>query len=213
MVRLQFRDDQLNYFKFASIVLDEFPKALRHTFKSMWDTKFGPGQLWDDSVAVRNLFLAKEGCRTKVPIHKSYEEWDCTALFQATIYAQSFALPAGSKGRGKTLSDLYVIPHGLPHGSFHASVVSPYGNDAETFALAIDQLRLLRNALCHSTGTEMDKAMFDQCIQHAKDAFKALGVTADPIDAVGSLTESHFPTKEVAMLKKKIQQMQFVLFT
>ena len=69
-------------------------------------------------------------------------EWDCTALFQATIHAQTFALPDG-KGNLKTLGELYVKPRGfMPNGSFHASVSSPSGDQAETFALAIDQLRL-----------------------------------------------------------------------
>ena len=147
-----FRDEQLNYFKFATIVLNEFASALRQTFKSMWDNVFGhsPGyQMWDDSTAVRNLFLASEGGKTKVPTHLSYEQWDCTALFQATIHARSFAL-RDSKGRHRTLSDLYVRHHKIPHRKFHASVVSQGGNKAETFALAIDQLRLLRNSLGHS---------------------------------------------------------------
>ena len=73
MVR-QFRDEELNYFKFASIVLNEFPKALRQTFKLMWDNNFGPTQPWDDSEAARNSFLAKEGGTSKVPTKKSYEE-------------------------------------------------------------------------------------------------------------------------------------------
>ena len=136
MVKLQFEDKQLNYFKFTSIARDEFPKALRHAFKLMWDTKYGPGQPWDDSVAVRKSFRVKEGGKTKVPTHKSYSNWDCTALFQATIYAQSFALP-DSRGHLKTLSEMHKKPHGLPHGSFHTSVVSPSGNNAVTVALAI----------------------------------------------------------------------------
>lgn len=88
-----FRDEQLNYSKYALIVLNEFPNALRQTFKLMWDNNFGylPGyQMWDDSDAVRKLFLSTEGGTTKVPTHLSYHEWDCGALFQATIYAQSF---------------------------------------------------------------------------------------------------------------------------
>lgn len=212
MVKLQFEDKQLNYFKFTFIVRNEFPKALRHAFKLMWDTKYGPGQPWDDSVAVRKSFRVKEGGKTKVPTHKSYDEWDCTALFQATIYAQSFALP-DSKGHLKTLSEMYIKPHGLPHGRFHTSVVSPSGNNTETVALAIDQLRLLRNWLCHSTSSEMDRVMFDQCVQLAKDALKALGVKTDPVNDLGSLKESHFPTNEVAMLERKIRIMQFVLFS
>jgi len=203
-----YRDQELNYFKFLSIVLNEFPKALRQTFKTMWDNSIGhrPGfQCWDDSPAVRNLFVSTEGGITKVPTHQSYNEWDCTALFQATIYSRTFAL-LGSSGHFKTLSDLYVKPRGVLHGSFHASVVSPGGDDAETSALAIDQLRLLRNSLCHSTSSEMNKIPFDQYVQHTKDAFKALGLKTDPIDAIGSLTESDFPTNEVRKLEQCIKE-------
>ena len=200
-----FRDEQLNFFKLSSLVLNEFPKALRQTFKTMWDNNYGgrPGfQLWDDSTAVRNLFSTTEGGRTKVPIHQSYNEWDCTNLFQATIFSRSFAL-SGSTRSYSTLSDLYVKPRAIPHGSFHACVLSPGGNMKETFALAIDQLRLLRNSLCHSTSSEMDKLTFDQRVNYAKDAFQALGVSTAPIDAVGSLTESDFPTSEVRALEMR----------
>ena len=203
-----FQDEQLNYFKFASIVLNEFPKALRQTFRSMWDNTLVhlPGfQPWDDSSAVRNMFLGSEGGTTKVPTNISYEEWDCTTLFHATIYARSFALP-DSKGHHQTLSDLYVKSRKLAHGSFHASVVSSGGNEAETFALAIDQLRLLRNSLCHATSCEILKATFDQNVQLAKDAFIALGVKVDPIDVIGGLTESDFPTKEVRKLEQAMKQ-------
>ena len=203
-----FQDEQLNYFKFVSIVLNEFPKALRQTFRSMWDNNFGhlPGfQPWDDSIAVRNMFLSSEGGSTKIPTNLSYEEWDCTTLFQATIYAQSFALPDG-KGRHQTLSVLYLKPRKLAHGSFHASVVSPGGNEAETFALAIDQLRLLRNSISHSTSSEMIKATFDQNVQLVKDAFIALGVKTDPIDFIYSLTESDSPTNEVRKLEQTMKE-------
>ena len=203
-----FTNEQLNYFKFASIVLNEFVIALRQTFKSMWDNIFGhrPGyQPWDNSMVVRNLFLAEEGGKSKVPTHISYEEWDCTALFQATIYARSFATP-DSKGHYKTLSEMYVRHHKVPPGKFHPSVVSPSGNTAETFALAIDQLRLLRNSLCHSDKSEIDKPTFDQYVQLAKEAFKALGIMTDPIDAIGGLTESDFPTKEVRRLEESLKQ-------
>ena len=199
-----FSDEQLNFFKFSSLVLNEFPKALRQTFKTMWDNTYGgrPGfQLWDDSLAVRNLFTITEGGRTKVPIHQSYNDWDCTNLFQATIFARSFAF--ASTGSYTTLSDLYVKPRAIPHGSFHACVLSPGGNMKETFALAIDQLRLLRNSLCHSTSSEMDKLTFDQRVNYAKDAFQALGVSTAPIDAVGNLTESDFPTNEVRALEMR----------
>ena len=198
-----YRDEELNHFKCLSLVLNEFPKALRQTFKTMWDTTNGhrPGyQLWDDSTAVRNLFLSEEGGKTKVPTHQSYNEWDCTALFQATIFAKSFSM------HHTTLSDLYVSPRVVPHGSFHGSVLSPVGDNAETFALAIDQLRRLRNTVCHSSRLEMDKATFDQNIQYANEAFKALGISTASIDAIGSLTASDFPTTEVRKLEEQVKK-------
>ena len=211
-----FSDEQLNFFKFASLVLNEFPKALRQTFKTMWDITHGhhPSfQLWDDSTTVRNMFAATEGGKTKVPVLHSYNEWDCTNLFQATIFARSFASVART-GSYTTLSDLYVKPRPASYGSFHACVISPGGNMAETFALAIDQLRLLRNSLCHSTSSEMDKATFDQRMNYAKVAFQALGVPTAPIDALGSLTESDFPTNEVRQLEKRIKEesLEYIKF-
>ena len=203
-----FKNEQLNYFKFAFVVLNELPKALRQTFKIMWDNTYGhlPGfQLWDDSTAVRNMFLATEGGSTKVPTHLSYNDWDCTALFQATIFSSSFSLP-DRRGHHRKLSYLYVKPHGLPPGGFHASVISPSGDNAETFSMAIDQLRLLRNVFCHSSSSEIVKATFDQYIQHTKDAFQALGMTSGSVDAIGSLSEADFPIERVRKLEDDIRK-------
>ena len=198
-----YQDEDLNYFKFASLVLNEFPKALRQTFKTMWDNTYGHRpdfQAWDDSTAVRKLFAKAEGGRTKVPVDRSYEEWDCTALFQATIYSRAFAI------HHRTLNDVYVKPRGLLHGYFHPSVVNITGNNEETQALAIDQLRLLRNSLCHSTSSKITKATFDQYVKHARDAFQALKVSTDPIDAVGGLLESDFPINVVRKLEQDINE-------
>ena len=203
-----FTKEQLNYFKFAFVVLNEFPKALRQAFKNKWDNIFGhlPGfQSWDDSVAVRNMFLAKESGSTKVPTHLSYDAWDCTALFQATIFSKSFSMPDGG-GHHRTLSYLFVRPHRLPTGGFHASVISPTGNDAESFALAIDQLRLLRNAFCHSPSSEIPKATFDMYMQLTKDAFQALSVSSSSVNAIGNLTETDFPIEKVRKLEDGIRK-------
>ena len=210
VVKSFYTDKQLNLFKLSTLVFDEIPKALRQTFKHVWEN-VGPESIWDDSEGVRDSFLTKELGKTKVPTDKSYEEWDCTALFQATIHAQTFALP-DSKGNLKTLGELYVKPRGLmPNGSFHTSVLSPSGNQAETFALAIDQLRLLRNSSSHlSSSKKINKTVFDQYTELAKDTFKALGVATVSIDDVKSLPESHFPTKEVARLKREIELLKSV---
>ena len=211
VVKSFYKNEQLNLFKLLSLVLDEIPKALRQTFKHMWEN-FGPGSNWDDSEGVRDSFLTKEGGKTKVPTDKSYEEWDCTALFRATIYARTFALP-DSKGNLQTLSKLYVEPRGsMPEGSFHASVLSPVGNQAETFALAIDQLRLLRNLLSHLSSSEkINKTTFDQYAELTKDAFTALGVATDSIDDVKVLPEFHFPTEEVTRLERENKLLKSIV--
>ena len=198
----EFEKEQLNCFKFTSVVKKEIAKALRKTFKAMWDEKFGPSEIWDDSESARKSFLAKEGGASSamVPTHISYEKWDSTALFQATIYAKSLALP-NSTGHPKTLHDLYLRPLGLPDGSFHSSVMSPRGDAEETRALAIDQLRRLRNSLAHLADDEMDRDTFDQNIQRTKEAFQALGISTEVIEKRGNLAETDFPTSQTSKLK------------
>ena len=202
--------EQLNFFKFSSVVLDEFPLVLRHVFVKMWDNQVAPTpgfQKWDDSPLVRNMFLSKEGGKTKyVPTSKSYHEWDCTALFEATLYAQSFAMPDGS-GRSASLDKLYVKPRRLPFGIFHPVVLSPSGNQAETFALSLDQLRLLRNTLCHQTSTQkIDKKTFAHYVQLARDAFAALGQDTTSIDEIGKLDEDDFPTSRLQKLEEDLKR-------
>ena len=43
-------------------------------------------------------------------------------------------------------------------------------------------------------------------MQLAKEAFKALGIMTDPIDAIGGMTEPDFPTKEVRKLEETLRQ-------
>ena len=202
--------EQLNFFKFSSVVLDEFPITLRRVFVHMWDNQVAPTpgfQKWDDSTKVRNMFLNKEGGRTKnVPTGKSYNEWDCTALFEATLYAQSFAMPDGS-GRSATLDKLYVKPRRLPIGIFHPVISSPSGDLAETFALSLDQLRRLRNAHCHQTSTQkIDKKTFAHYVQLARDAFAALGQDTTRIDEIGKLDEEDFPTDKLQKLEEDLKR-------
>ena len=199
-----FTKEELNFFKFSSIVLDEFPKMLRETFIKMWDTKIAssPGYMpWDDSVTVRNLLLKREGGKTDVPTTKSINEWDCTALFAATIYSNTFG--KGTSKSTKTLSQQYI--KGKKPSPFHSSVISPSGNQDETVTLAIDQLRLLRNALCHTPKPTLAIAKFSNFIQLVKDAFTACGVSVVRIDEIGCLEEEDFPTEQVNKLNDRMK--------
>ena len=101
---------QFNFFKFTSIVLDEFPKALRHVFKTMWDKKSLVA--WNDSVPMRDQFSRQERHTPRIPTGKSYEEWDCSALFQATIHAKTFEDPVTRQ----TLNNKYLKSSIPPEG-------------------------------------------------------------------------------------------------
>jgi hypothetical protein len=166
--------EELNYFKFASFVLKEFPDALRSIFVDMWDTRVAPSStVWDDSPLVRNILHNNEAPSTEIPTNNSFKEWDCTALFQATLYARTFALP-DSTGKKKTLGEMYLKRRKPVPTPFHSAVRSSSGDANETIALAIDQLRLLRNTLCHTSSPQINKVTFDDYVKHAKDAFTAL---------------------------------------
>ncbi|XP_028391336.1 uncharacterized protein LOC114516141 isoform X3 [Dendronephthya gigantea] len=206
--------EELNFFKFASIVYDEFPRMLRSIFVTLWDSKIaspaGP-KAWDDTPEVRNLFLKREGGRTKIPTSKSFEDWDCTALFNATIYAKTFATSTISPTIGKpptikTLNDQFI--QGKIPNPFHSSLISLTGNNDETRALATDQIRLLRNALCHLPHPTIEKATFDNYVQLAKDAFAAVQFPTCQIDYIGNLDEKEFPTEKVDELKRKIRDAE-----
>ncbi|XP_028397099.1 uncharacterized protein LOC114520948 [Dendronephthya gigantea] len=198
-----FSKEELNFFKFASIVHDEFPKMLRSTFVALWDRKIAPlpaYQVWDDSPAVRTLLLTLEGGKTPIPTNKSFKDWDCTALFQATIYSKTF------RGSTKTtLSDQFI--KGKKPSTFHSSLTSltSTGNPDEIITLAIDQVRLLRNCLCHSPKSILKKHDFDYYVQLAKGAFVATGFSTDQVDHIGNLKESDFPTERVNELNRKIK--------
>ena len=209
-----YSDEELNYFKFASIVLKEFPDALRSIFVDMWNTRVAPSsRVWDDSPLVRNILYNNEAPNTNIPTNNSFKEWDCTALFQATLYARTFALP-DSTGNKKTLGEMYLKGRKPAPAPFHSAVRSPTGDANETIALAIDQLRLLRNTLCHTSSPQINKVTFDDHVKHAKDAFTALNFSTTSLESIGNMKESDFPTKEVEKLNEGINRLRndYVLF-
>ena len=192
MAAKPFTSEQLNFFKFSTLVLDEFPRVLRQIFINMWNSKvpIRPGLIiWDDSPKVRNMFITCEGGKTVIPTTKSIDEWDCTALFKATIYAKTFGDPTI---KGSTLNDLFLKKTKLAPGSFHSSVQSSTGDQDETNALAIDQLRLLRNTLCHSPKVEIVKTDFDKYVQLVTSCLTAVGVDTDFVDVIGQMGEDGF---------------------
>jgi hypothetical protein len=135
MAAKPFSKEELNFFKFSKLVIHEFPKVIRQIFIIMWDSRIAirPGYItWDDSTQVRNMLLTSEGGKTDIPTTKSIDEWDCTTLFKATIYAKTFGAPSS---KGSTLNDLYLKKVKPLPGSFHSSVHSSTGKQDEAYAL------------------------------------------------------------------------------
>jgi predicted nucleic acid-binding Zn-ribbon protein len=177
----------------------------------MWDTKVAPSStVWDDSPLVRNILHNNEAPNTKIPTNNSFKEWDCTALFQATLYARTFALP-DSTGKKKTLGEIYLKGRKPAPAPFHSAVSSSSGDANETIALAIDQLRLLRNTLCHTSSPQINKVTFDDYVKHAKDAFTALNFSTTSLERIGNMKESDFPTREVEKLNEEINRQSKVI--
>ena len=173
-----FKEEEWNFFKFASIVHIEFPKMLRLAFETLWNRKVAPlpgYQVWDDTPEVRKLFLALEGGKTAIPIDKSFKDWDCTALFRATIYSKAFGISTNlpTDKKTQTLSDQFIREK-RPN-PFHLLVSSSTRSQDETITLAIDQVRRLRNILCHMPQPRITKLDFDFFVQLVKDAFAAVG--------------------------------------
>ena len=209
-----FSSEQLNFYKFSAIVMNEFPKALRQVFKAMWDSRYAIPKR-DHSLMVGNMFQDDEGGNmTHVPTDKSYMEWDCTALFQATLYARSFVQSGGRK-RETNLYDLYVKPRRLKRGAFHHSVWTQNGNNEETLALALDQLRLLRNALFRQTNTQsIDRSTFHNYLVLAKCAFGALRLSFESVENFlkGAVPDFHASKIKELLHKEKnaaIKSKQF----
>ena len=175
-----------------------FPRSYVKYLSTCGTTKIAgrPGFIsWDDSPKVRSMLFTSEGGKTDIPTNKSIDEWDCTALFKATIYAKTFGISKGS-----TLNDLYLKKIKPAPGCFHASVQSSSGNQDETRALAIDQLRLLRNRLCHSPKSEMVRSDFDNYVQLAGDALLAVNIDTTFVYRIRQMNEDDFPTKKVQEL-------------
>ena len=204
-----YSNEELNFFKFASIVLNEFPEALRQIFVDMWNKRIAPlhgKQVWNDSTGVRILLFESKGPKCKIPIYKPFKNWDCTALFQAILYAQTFALPDPViPSTKKTLYDLFLRNPRVPllDDSFHSSVACPSGDKNETTALAIDQLRRLRNSIFHSPSLLLDKVKFDDYVKYAKEAFTAVNLSTKSLETIGNLDIKE-TTDEI---KKKMDEL------
>ena len=65
--------------------------------------------------------------------------------------------------------------------------------------------------MSHPAKGEMSKGAFEQYLQLVKDAFKALSLKTDKIDAIGS-DQFGFLTSEVADLKRKIQNRDMAIY-
>ena len=196
---------ELNFLKF---VLDDFPKMFRSSFIRLWDQTISSlpcYQSWDDSVLVRNLLQKSESGKAAMPACNSMvsiNELNCTALLIATIYVNTFAL--GTAKAKETLHALYL--KGKKPTPFRSSVIGSNGNMEQTLALSTDQLRLLRNMLCHIPSPCIELVDFNQYLQLAKDALTANGVSVKYIEDIECLGDEQFSTSKITRIKIQLPE-------
>ena len=68
--------------------------------------------------------------------------------------------------------------------------------------MVIDQLRILRNTLCHSFKAEINRKEFKTYIELAKEAFEAVHLSTERLDAIVSFSPSDFPIEKSLKLEE-----------
>ena len=78
--------------------------------------------------------------------------------------------------------------------------------------MAIDQLRLLRNTLCHSPKPEIIKTDFDHYVQLVTNALTAVNIDTAFVAAIGHMSEDDFPTEKVRLLHRcRMKELQDII--
>lgn len=181
-------EEQLNFFKFARVVFDEFPKAICKTFVTLWDSKFGSIHPWDDSDDVHCMLQEKEGLGKN---GEKLSSFDSTMLFKITLFAKSFSLHG-------------LVPR-VRDGTFHGAI-SGCSKD-EAIAIALDQLRRLRNMLCHQSSTRgIDTSSLHKYLQLAKGAFVVLGEDTEAIDTIARMAKEDFSADKMQTLEDQLRR-------
>ena len=181
-------DKQNNYNTFAQIVQNEFPKALRQVFESVWIQKF------EDSYPpfhyprdVGHSINSLQHLRHPIPFDHPYGEWSTTNLFDAILFLLS---PSEYEDVTEYLSLLRrdLRNNSLLAESFHSTLFFPTGNcQIETTRAAVLNLRVLKIVFDNWSGlAEMEKPMFHQILLSVKNAFRALGLNTDTLDFIGN---------------------------
>ena len=109
-------------------------------------------------------------------------------------------------GRKTSLSEKYVKPHRLAKGELLTSIGKSSTSVTETFTIAINQLRILRNNLFHLTKAEIDTKTFGSYIQLSEKAFGFLNVATASIKAISSYSEDDFPTEKARKIGEDIMR-------
>ena len=200
MVIRTFTDNQIKHFRVNAIISDVIADGLRAYFVRKWNDEYGVKyREWDDSKLVRQQFAILEN-KPLEPLTPPVREWDPTALFAATLRSKCFQVEDPRDGKFKSLSKLYVPM--LPDGTFHTDYIKRGEPDLKVEAIAVDQLRLLRNRVFHSTSTQMiGDTEYTNYIDLVKETFNALKLDVSPVDQISSMPlESRLPSNEVEKL-------------
>ena len=152
-----FSQEEENFYKVSHLVLDEIPSHLRQFFKQVWDAR-NPTRPWDDTLASRDLLLARENNKsTRIVIkdrmqHGDRNKWDVTALFSVLLFSSQ-----------------------------------KYLNQIPNAFSCIDRLRILRNAhFAHLESPKIINSHYQQIMSEARRVFTQMNWSVDGITAIES---------------------------
>ena len=180
-VAVEFREEQLNYYKICFVVTDIITEGLRSIFKQEWDNRYkttlgewkdepGNGLDFKNGESPRNQRRHAKLLATMITGDRA--EWDCTMLFYAILYSDS-------------------VGHGL----------SPVVKSN------IDDLRKFRNEeFAHMPKGHLAYPDFQIAIGKVHASFQGLGLSTWQIQDIRS--QKRFPTEELRRVLEKVNDLR-----
>ena len=181
---MPYSKQQLNYFRMIHIVMDIFATALRELFKEEW-RRFS-GSKWRDKRKDGRLFFLKES----LPNRQRNRE----------------ALKTIVKGHSSQFDNSILFYCILRSDSVGANLKNrnPWKYDE------IDQLRVLRNKVCHiAPKDEVEDIDFQTFCSETITCFKNLDLSTSALEAIAK--EQSFDTNEVVRMRAELAREQMTI--
>ena len=183
ILKMEYKGEQLNYFRICYIAFNLVPEGLRKIFKREWDFRYNTYKTrWHgerkDTPKNGLDFYRNESPKShrknarflSTILNGNTAEWDCSCLFFAILYSDSIS-----------------------------ASLSPVIQNA------VDDLRQVRNDIAHISEAELSETDFRNYVDRVLFAFSRLRLPCSEIEEVKNQTT--FPTAEVNRMKVQVDNL------